>query len=251
MERTRRCKARSQAIRTCCFCWLPLVFALGACSFPVQPRYQPISESGVLSVPRQGYRDIPIDERTYLILYDNYYRASLNVPIFDPHDEKWLQGAQEYVLYRAGELAKSKGVRHFVVLYKDDWNLIGVFPQKSGRRPSFQPGAAIVMRVLTSDSFSIQANDDRVFEVDQLLRDLPEMNSGLAEYQKKPSQVETIQKTGKSFNRWRSSVSGYESRPVLGHRAKQLLDYALSPLSPFRPETIITKKPTGGFEIVI
>lgn len=251
MERTESCKIQLQVTRTCCFFLLLLVFALGACSFPVQPRYQPISDSSMLSVPRQGYRDIPIDERTYLILYDNYYRASFNVPILDPHDDRWLKGAQEYVLYRAGELAQSKGAHRFVVLYKDDWNLIGIFPQKNGRRPSFQPGAAIVMRVLTDDSFSIQENDDRVFAVDQLLRDLPEMNGGLAEYQNRPSQVELIQKTEKSFNRWRSSVSGYDSGPVLKNRAKQLIDYALSPLSLFRPETIITKKPTGGFEIVI
>lgn len=230
-----------------------LLVTLSACSFPVQPRYQPISESSILSAPWQGYQDIQIDERTYFIFYRNYYRESWYGPVFDPGDEKWVQGAHEYVLYRAGELAKSKGALYFVILHKDDWNLVTrLAPGKSARGSFFHPGAGIVMRILRDAPVSIQPHDDRIHDVDQLLRDLQERNIGLADYQKKPGQVESIERSEKVLPRWRS-VSGYGIRPVLDHREKynQIFDPALPILTPFRPETNVTKKPTGGFEIAI
>lgn len=127
MARTESCKIRLQARSICCFFLFSLAFALGACSFPVHPRYQPISENGGLSRPVQGYQDIQIDGETYFITYMNYYGFSFGHGLpGDPRDDKWLKGAQEYVLYRAAELAQSKGAQYFAVLYQDDWNLTRV-----------------------------------------------------------------------------------------------------------------------------
>jgi hypothetical protein len=64
----------------------------------VYPRYQPISESGGLSSPVQGYQDIQIDGETYFIAYMNYYSFSFGHGLpGDARDDKWLKGAQEYV----------------------------------------------------------------------------------------------------------------------------------------------------------
>jgi len=87
---------------------LPL---LGACMPHVYPRYQPISESGGLSSPVQGYQDIQIDGETYFIAYMNYYSFSFGHGLpGDARDDKWLKGAQEYVLYRAAELPNLPGL---------------------------------------------------------------------------------------------------------------------------------------------
>ncbi|MFO0701155.1 MAG: hypothetical protein U0236_18185 [Nitrospira sp.] len=149
-------------------------------------------------------------------------------------------------------MAKSKDAKYFMVLYKDDWNLMGVFPQTSGRRPSFQPGAGIVMRVLHDDPLAIQPDENHIYEVDKLLRDLPNMNIGLSDYRQKPAPMESTEKIEKTFTRWRS-IHGYDAKPVLEHQEKhkQIFNPTLPILSPFRPEMRITKKSTGVFEIAI
>jgi hypothetical protein len=85
-------------------------FVLVGCAYSGQPHYQPLSRSSAWSGQIQGYASYQIDERTYLVAYQNYFSS---VPVegkwADPFDGKWVKGAQEYVLYRAGELAKSKG----------------------------------------------------------------------------------------------------------------------------------------------
>lgn len=194
---------------------------LGGCYPPAHPYYQPLSLKNILSAPWQGYKDIPIDERTYLVFYSGYYT---NKQLFhmgwenDALLEKWLQGAQEYALYRAGELAKSKGANYFVVLYKDDWNLKGTWTTRSlkygqSTRVSLFPSAGLIIRILSNLPSSIQPDDDRLYAVDNLLQSLREKNSGLPIYQDTPPPAESITSSGNRFTRWRSSVSGYDSVP--------------------------------------
>lgn len=222
---------------------------LGGCYFPGHPRYQPFSLKNVLSAPLQGYKDIPIDERTYLVRYDGYYSHSPQHGFLlwtDVLDEKWLQGAQEYTLYRAGELAKSKGEKYFIVLYKDDWNLMGALKGKYGPIISTHPGASLMVRVLSDYPSSMQPNDDRVYEVDKLLQSLAEKNSGLAEHHNKTPSDESTENTGYKFSRWRSSVSGYDSVPVPGHWEKPWL---VSAYFKFESGISTTKGPNGNFQV--
>lgn len=193
---------------------------LGGCYPPAHPHYQPLSLKNVLSAPWQGFEDIPIDEQTYLVFYRGYYTNNQLFHMGWENDallEKWLQGAQEYVLYRAGELAKSKGANYFVVLYKDDWNLEGTWTIKTkyGHRPgvSLFPSAGLIIRVLSDRPSSMQPDDDRLYAVDSLLQLLREKNSGLPLHQVKLPPAESIKSIENGFNRWRSSVSGYGLEP--------------------------------------
>ncbi len=168
--------------------------------------------------------------------------------LIDLLDDKWLQGAQEYVLYRAGELAKSKGVKYFAILHKDDWNLIDFSTSsKYGRYPIARPGAALMIKVLSNYLSSSQLNDDRVYEVDKLLQSLPEKNLGLAEYQNKTALDEEARNTRNGFSRWRSSVSGYDSLPVPGRWVKSFFGDRFE----FQPGRSITKEPTGRYHVAI
>lgn len=139
-------------MRRMCFVLLFLLPTWGACSFPGQPRYQPLPDtsrpsnipntaravhprdvpvsiafdflatltSGVGHV-EQGYQDSQIDGDTYFVTYINYFSLSpYHGRQIDSRDNKWIKGAQEYALYRAGELTKSKGASYFAVLYQDD-----------------------------------------------------------------------------------------------------------------------------------
>ncbi len=251
MKRTGSCKIQLPATRTCClFLIFPIVLALAACSVSAHPRYQPISASSSLFELRQGYRDIQIDGKVYLIVYMNYVSSSLDHGLLiDPLDHKWLQGAQEYVLYRAAELTKSKGAKYFGILHKDDWNLIDFSTSsKYGRHPIAHPGAGLMIKILNDYPSSTQPKDDRVYEVSNLLQSLPEKNSGLAKYQKTTSHDEAITNTGYGFSRWRSSVSGYDSVPVPGHWEKPVFGSAYFK---FEPGMNITKEPTGSFHIAI
>lgn len=252
MARTESCKIRLQATSICCFFLLPLAFALGACSFPVHPRYQPISESGGLSRPVQGYQDIQIDGETYFITYMNYYGFSFGHGLpGDPRDDKWLKGAQEYVLYRAAELAQSKGAQYFAVLYQDDWNLSRVergYYKWRGVDPHWEPGAGLVMRVLSNYPSSMPPNNNRVYEVGMLLQSLIEKNSGLAEYQKKTVHDEPAKTAGDRFIRWRLSVSGYDSVPVPGTRQTTFIGQEYIK---FKPGSAIIPQTPDQFEIAI
>jgi hypothetical protein len=193
---------------------LGLLCVLGACTFPVQPRYQPISESSARIVPRQGYQDYQIDEHTYLVTYENYF--SVAPPehgwLIDPFSEKWLKGAQEYVLYRAGELAKSKGAKYFAILHKDDWNQISFSFTRRRWGPHFSPGASVVMRILSRNVSSIPRDEGRIYEVDRLLDSLVQKNIGLSEYQRiSLPQDGPVKNNDNRVIRWRSSLSGYDS----------------------------------------
>ena len=223
----------------CVFLLVLSVFALGACSF--HPRYQPLGLNSAL-VNVQGYHDIQIDESTYFVTYQNY-----NGVFGSKFSEKWLKGAQEYALYRAGELAKSKGANYFVVLYKDDWNLTDIMHNKYGPIDIIRPGAGLVIRVWSDYPFAIQPNDDRVYEVDTLLRSLPKKNSGLADYEKKNSPGEFMENTGNEFHRWRTSVNAYDSVPVPGYPVKTLFGEHFK----FVPGINITKRSIGNFKIAI
>lgn len=206
---------------------------LWACSS--YPRYQPISNPPFT----QGYQTIQIDKQTFLIFYENY-SSGLGL-LLDPLNEKWLQGAQEYALYRAGEFAKSKGASHFVVLHKDDWNLLSVWNIKGHT----EPGAGLVIRVLDSYPSTIQLNTNRVHEVSKLLQELTERNRGLAEYEKKTSPDESMKNPGTKFSRWRSSVGGYNSAPVPGRRVTSLF----GSIHIFVPGNDISRGPAGEYQI--
>lgn len=231
--------------RIYCFLLLFILASLGACSVPVLPRYQPFPE-GSASAPLQGYSDIQLGGDTYLILYRNH----LSDYAVDPLDDKWLYGAQKYVLYRAAELAKSKGASYFVVLHKDDWNLIsGLRGTNWTARSYVEPGAGIVMKVLYEYPSSVQSNDDRVKEVDILLKKLPEQYPGLADYVKIQSQDALVLNGVNEFRRWRLSVSGYHSVPVPGTKHKTLFGAEDTKFEP--GSTVISQNPSGQFELAI
>ena len=225
--------------------WIP--FVLDACTHAVQPRYQPISESSIWRPPFQGYASHQIDERTFLIVYQNYFSS---IPTegrwTDPFDEKWLKGAQEYVLYRAGEWAKSKGAHSFVALHKDDWIQIS---NSSGRHvgPWFMPSAMVLMRILDKNSSSSPGNEDRIFEVDKLLDSLAKQNIGLGEHRGMSSPLEgAVKRTDNRIIRWRSSVITSDSVPTpsLGQGG---WIFGLW----YSPKTEITKMSSGAFDIAM
>src|SRR5688572_14445830 len=99
---------------------LTILAALIGC-YPPHPPYQPLADwnfsprqayppyQPLLTTefsPRQGYVDYQIDANTFLITYSNYWTAHLDAYFFEDQvsnklQDKWLKGAQEYVLYRA------------------------------------------------------------------------------------------------------------------------------------------------------
>lgn len=226
-----------------------ILLTMGACSSPGYPRYQPFMEGSASAHP-QGYEDIQLDGTSYLILYRNYFRFSLmNGLLISPFDDKWLQGAQEYVLHRAGELAKSKGGKYFIVLYKDDWNLISAWVGYKSQKTHVEPGAGIVIRVLSDYPSSIQPDDARVHEIDTLLQKLKAKNSGLAEYLGESSQDQTVRAATDGFSRWRSLVYGNDSPSIPGIRQKTIFGSEDTKFEPGRTITPLT--PSGQFEFAI
>jgi hypothetical protein len=223
--------------------WIP--FVLDACTHAVQPRYQPISESSIWRPPFQGYGSRQIDERTHLIVYQNYFSS---IPVkgkwADFTDEKWLKGAQEYVLYRAGELAKSKGAQSFVVLHKDDWNQVAYSSGRYGG-PWFMPSAMALIRILDKNASSIPVDGEYVYEADKLLDSLAKQNIGLAEHRGISLPHEgTGTIADNRVIRWRSSVIISDSVPTpsLGQS-----DWMFGLL--YSPKTEITKVSSGVFDI--
>jgi hypothetical protein len=230
--------------RICILLLLCILSTLGGC-YLGHPRYQPLSLFSL-----QGFKDIAIDERTYLVHYTGYYSGPPTTGVLsweDALDEKWLRGAQEYALYRAGELAKSKGAKYLVVLHKDDWNLTGILRfGKNGPNSFIHPGAGLMIRMLNESSSSMPSNDDRVYEVDKLLQSLAEKNMGLAvKYNLMPFE-ESLRITGPNFRRWRSSVSGYDSVPVPGHWEEQFVG---APYFKFESGIRTTRLPNGNFQV--
>lgn len=163
-----------------------------------------LASGGSAGSVEQGYQDVQIDEDTYVVSYINYIsRSRSDGQQMDPYGDKWIKGAQEYVLYRAGELAKSKGAQYFAILHQDDWNILSTWSTPN----DVQPGAGLVIRLLNSVPSAIQSNDSRVYDVEVLLQTLTEINRGLAEYANKTSPDEWVQKSWKDFRRWRASVN--------------------------------------------
>ena len=188
-----------------------IVTALGGCAFSAKLHYRPIAESSIAGA-HQGYLEHQIDEKTYLVMYQGH----LGVPAeawAGVYDLKWIKIAQQYTLYRAAEVAQSKGANYFLVLHEDDWNLIRRDPPagKSGASPRFEPGAAIVMRMWEELPFSIDRGDDRVLDVHKILQNPIEKNSGLAEYLGKANQEKLGQNGRDGFDRWRASVNRFDS----------------------------------------
>lgn len=224
---------------------LCMPFVLDACtfSFRAQPRYQSISESSFWHHPFQGYKSHQIDERTYLIVYQDYFSGvPVNGKWADYLDEKWLKGAQEYVLYRAGELTKSKGVQSFVVLHKDDWNQVSY---ESGRYggPRFMPSAMLLIRILDKNASSIPVDGEYVYDADKLLDSLAKQNIGLAEHRGMSSHLEgAVNRTDNRVIRWRSSIIVSDSVPT---HPFGWFEWRYS------PKTKITKVPSGSFDIAM
>ena len=255
MARTKNCETSRLLKMNCLILLLWISSVLAACtlhpSLPVQPRYQPIPESSDWSGQSQGYASHQIDESTFLIAYQNYFSSvSIEGKWANPFDEKWLKGAQEYVLYRAGELAKSKGAKYFAILHKDDWNQI-FFSEGLFHGPHFSPGASIVMRVLDRNASSVPKGEDHIYEVDKLLESLVQKNIGLAEFQRISLPHDgTVKITDNRVTRWRSSVSGYDSESVPLVR-KSFWWGGFHLFWSFEPGTEIIKNPSGAFEIAM
>ena len=243
-------------------CFLLLWFMLpmlGACSGPVHPRYLPYPEGRSLARPvqgYQGYKDIQIDERAYFILYENY-GGPLHGGLLNHCADRWLKGAREYVLYRAGELAKSKGAKYFLILHKDDWNLASAYSSRDSRgRVSSaegllhagEPGAGLVVRLLSEHPPSVRDSNDQIYNVEELLQNLSEINVGLAEYQHKTSQGESMPQFVDTVSRWRSTVINCHPVSVQSREDNQ---FRSSAHSQFEPGHTITKGPHGDFQVAI
>ena len=206
--------------------------------------------------PYQGYKDVQIDGRTYFILYENYGGRSPKSGMFAHCDEKWVKGAREYALYRAGELAKSKGAKYVAVLHKDDWSLASAFSSGSSRRGGVsvgalyagEPGAGLVVRLLSEYPPAARHSNDRIYYVEELLQDLSEMNVRLAEYQNKTSQRESTPQFLDTVSRWRSTV--ISCRPVSG-QSREDNQFRNSAHSQLERGHTITKGSHGDFQIAL
>ncbi|MBX3329441.1 MAG: hypothetical protein KF722_03490 [Nitrospira sp.] len=188
-----------------CVLVFPLLLTVGACA-STAPRYQPLPTSGYVTAS-EGYLDFQIDETTYLVLYthENYF-LTIGQTGFEEH---WVQNSQDYALFRAGELAKSKGAKYFTVLHKDDWNVI-----RFARGSIIRPGSSLIVRLVRSVPSSSQPRDERMYDVDQLLNSLSESNRGLATYEGKVLPETSLEKASGTVRRWRSLVGAYDAVPL-------------------------------------
>lgn len=224
------------------------------------PRYQPYPEGRSLAHPVQGfqgYKDIQIDEHTYFILYENYGGRSPDDGVLNHCEGQLLKGAREYVLYRAGELAKSKGAKYVVVLHKDDWNLASAWSSRNSRGRGSgseatlyagEPGAGLVVRLFREYPPLARHSNDRIYDTEELLQNLSEMNFRLAEYQNKTSQGESTTKLMDTVSRWRSTVISCRPVSVQGREDNQ---FHSSANSPFERGHTITKGPNGDIQIAL
>lgn len=201
------------------FCLLLLVACvlptLGACAAPAYPRYQPIAEGSLGAAPQQGYSDYQIDERTYLVTYQGFNPAGTGSWRYLPHVE-WIELAHDYVLYRAAELAKSKGARQFVILQRDDsnqaWRVWESYRDRYGHHRSveiikgYTPGARVLIRLLPNDEEINLRSENHVHEVDRLLEVLIKGNAQLAAQLEPAAPQENVQASKSRFIRWRVPV---------------------------------------------
>lgn len=200
--------------------------------FPSHPAYQPIS-SATIGTHYQGFEDYQLDEHTFMVSYQIY-----GGPFSDSQIDEWLRLAQQYALYRAGELTTNRGGRYFRVLHKDDWRNIGWSRGNKSRGPRIVLGARIVFRVLQDTPFELH---DGVYEAKSLRERLVQANTGLARYEGKPIALDggvTIK--DKTRTRWRSVVRDNEPTPLTSEGLN---------ISPFYPETKITKLNSHHFRI--
>jgi hypothetical protein len=236
MERTGGFRAQLQTAGARYFFLLYILLTLDACGASFRPLYFQGPEG-------YGLQHIQLDEDTYFIAYMDYSRN-----IGGAYGQKLLQLAQEYVLYRAGEVAKSRGAKYFVVLHKDDWNFMSELKVRKSigngyRRfnmsyDDYDPGAGVVMRLVHDSPSSTKPNDDRFYEVDMLLQQLPKQNRALADYVKKFHDESLIQ-SGSGFHRWRSSIHEYDSVDAFERKYKSL--YGRAPHDAERNSAIETK----------
>lgn len=226
-------------------CLLPM---LGACAVPVYPRYQPIAEERFGTLPRQGYSDHQINERTYLVTYQGFNPAGTGSWGYLSHEE-WMEMAHDYVLYRAAEIARNKGAKQFVILHRDDSNQSWLVSISGSRRhPSsgqairgFMPRAHVLIRLLSDDTAAIFGTEDHVHEVDKLLPELIERNVGLVKQQEPAASHKNVTASKSRFLRWRVPVllDDSASIPSLTKLKNSLL------------ETEITEGTQGVFRIVL
>jgi hypothetical protein len=224
------------------FAFSSLVFLLAACA-PPYPKYNPGWGGGELDEEKAYQRQV--GDRTFVVTYQGYHRV------------RGLKGAQEYVLYRAGELTKSYGKKSFEVLYRDDWEFLY---RDFRRRPAYRlvglPGAGLVIRILDKDPLTIPREaDDHVYEVRKLLDDLATNNPGLAEYQGRPGNFEETELlSDDALTRWRSVFRHYQL-------PSQWFRSVLEVSDPESPRKIINtrtgeigeviKTPSGKIEVVL
>lgn len=239
------CFTSQVQMRNICFGLLLFVLPiLGACATPVHPRYQPATEDSIGAarlcksclgtVPQEGYSDYQIDARTYLVTYQGFNPAGIGPLRYLSHEE-WIEMAHSYVLYRSAELARSKGVKQFVILHRDDSNQSWrVWKSVRDRRHhsateiimGFHPGARVLIRFIDEDNGSIAAAADQLQVVDTLMTKLIKSNAELARHQGVAVSSEDIVPNDHRFIRWRVPVllddTGLE--PTLRNRKRYLLD---------------------------
>lgn len=220
---------------------LPILFALGACSSPSHPRYQPIAAGGFRLEPQQGYSDYQIDERTYLITYQGFNSDAARSWRGLSHEE-WIEMAHDYVLYRSAELARNRGSKQFVILHRDDSNQSWRVSVGLERRSytyhqhiqGYMPSARALVRFLLDDKTSVAGSEDQVHEVDALIPKIMRKNTEIAKQQGVAFSPDNGTATEGQFIRWRVPVllgdSGLE--PSLVNRKSSLLDNEITEDAP-------------------
>lgn len=198
---------------------------LGACAAPVYPRYQPVAEDSIGAArlckdcfgtaPRQGYSDYQIDERTYLVTYQGFNPAGTESWRYLSHEE-WIEMVHDYVLYRAAELARSKGAKQFVILHRDDSNQAWRVWESSRNRyggyrsieiiKGFTPNARVLIRLLSNDGAVNLRSENHVHEVDRLIAVLMKRNAWLAAQLETAVPQENVLPSKNRFFRWRAAV---------------------------------------------
>jgi hypothetical protein len=124
--------------------------------------------------------------------------------------------AHDYVLYRAAELARSKGTKRIVILHRDDSNQASRVWVSSKRRKygysnseivrGFTPVARVLIRLLPNDEEINSSSGNHVEEVDRLLEVLIERNAWLAAQLKTVASQEEVRASKSPFVRWRAPV---------------------------------------------
>lgn len=230
------------------FLLVAILFTLNACSVSVHTFSSLVSEPTAYFQGPGGYglQQVQLDEDTYFIVYMSDRRVG------DP------QVAQEFVLYRAGEVAKSRGVNNFAVLHRDDWDFLsergisiqsGPFSHRMKRLDDYDPGAGIVMRLVHESAMSVKRNDDRVYEVDTVLQQLPKRNRALADYVRTVPDESLIRDGWLRFHPWRSAVTVYESLSAYDRKFKGLYGKDHRDVTGHIETTVVPQTPSGSFEM--